>query len=60
MDLVEAGNNNTVLTCVLSRTNPFWTLTHLNAFGPGKVVTECEALIMSNLEKVGLDPIILM
>ena len=58
--LGEAGKNNTVLSCILTRTNPLWSFAHITAFGPGKVFTESDDLIMKNLEKVGLDPIILM
>ena len=58
--LGEAGNNNTELSCVLTRTNPLWSFSHITAFGPGKNFTECDDLIMKNLERVGLDPIILM
>ena len=54
-----AGNNNAVLAGILYKTMPTWSFLAVNDYGPGKVFTECEQLIIKGLEKVGFDPVLL-
>ena len=59
MLLGHGGDNNAALACIFYRTNPTWSFAQINAFGPGKVFTESEALITKNLVPFGFDPILL-
>ena len=56
---MASGKVNAVLSGLFYKSNPNWNFQNINAFGPQKTFTECNDMIMTNLEKVGFDPIIL-
>ena len=58
--LAGAGRNNAVLAGIIHKTPPTWSYKQVQAYGPGKVFTECDEMVIKSLENVGFDPIILM
>jgi len=57
--LGAAGDNNGVLSGILFKTMPTWSFLAVTDYDYGKVFTECEAMVIRNLEKVGFDPVLL-
>ena len=57
--LGAAGNNNAVLSGIIYKTMPTWSFLGVTNYGSGKNFTECDKLILDNLETVGFNPILL-
>ena len=57
---VRSDVNNTVLAAVIYKKQGQWHIFNSQDQSPGKVFTECEEVIKSNLIKVGFDEVILI